>query len=84
MFPFEDEWEHVSHDEYGAGLDLADFNAAESTGKQVLSRERVSQYACCALSVQQSTWLDSRESCTCLSGGTGAAEQSDTQSRVPA
>ncbi len=32
MFPFEDEWEHVAHDEYGASLDYADFDAPEARG----------------------------------------------------
>ena len=32
LFPFEDAWEHVAHDEYGASLDFADFDPAEATG----------------------------------------------------
>ena len=33
MFPFEDAWEHVAHDEYGASLDYADFDPAEAIGE---------------------------------------------------
>lgn len=33
MFPFEDAWEHVAHDEYGSSLDYADFDPAEAIGK---------------------------------------------------
>ena len=33
MFPFEDAWEHVAHDEYGASLDYTDFDPAEATGE---------------------------------------------------
>lgn len=39
MFPFEDEWEHVAYDEYGASLDYADFDAPEARGGLA--------YACC-------------------------------------
>ena len=38
MFPFEDAWEHVAHDEYGASLDYADFDPAEATGEPVWQR----------------------------------------------
>lgn len=38
MFPFEDAWEHVAHDEYGASLDYADFDPAEATGEPVWRR----------------------------------------------
>ena len=35
MFPFEDAWEHVAHDEYGASLDYTDFDPTEATGELV-------------------------------------------------
>eukprot|EP00887_Chlorella_sp_A99_P003905 scaffold11.g3905.t1 len=39
MFPFEDEWEHETFDEYGASLDYADFDLSESYAFKALEGE---------------------------------------------
>lgn len=39
MFPFEDEWEHVAYDEYGASLDYADYDAPEARGFKAMASE---------------------------------------------